>query len=1448
MSIFDKLFSEEEQEPVDYFPEEVVKAEQVKTERYRKFLSETLSSYYDKPLEETDRTVSLNEEKRLVTGSRDMGVLFDSIYNARLTPDKVQEAVDRYKKNIDLISVLDNPVVSSETVKDPVISDVDKYTRTQAIIDQAAQELAPEEGMVGLISSGIGVIAYGMTGGVAENVLTALETDLGGWDRVSDIRTKFNAIYTEEDPQKALGLARTYMKEWKDLGLFGGNTFRYWQQVQSLKDGAYNENTGFNLALDIAGVVPVTRISKLLPFADDAVSVASAASGTPAANKAMSTALNNSNTATNIAQHSAPAVSRVGNTGLHPSLKPTLENEVHNDYLDTFLSLNRDLYITPEQVKEVGKRYVDELDKRIKNHVSDFKLVSTDKMDNFAIEVMLGKKDGSKFATAVEAQKYGNVLNKELGLGAEVKEVITNNVSDGWVVSYQRNLPLKNFADPINPADLREYGVFNALLSPEVTSAKSLLALKKTGVNKTGAIEAQIFEPLIKVLDKVPRKDIDVIDIVLNDIKLKGTDWLNIDDFKAEYFKLTKKKASEATIEGYKSLYKTQDLVQRINQDIILKGKAREAIQSFRGSFDGQRFYTVKALPKGQITNLMGDKNVPVKNVFDYDTGKLISASDFLKNGKMKTLYKFEDIEDAPVVNGEIINYATGSMKKSKPLTHRDVLKPVAGGYRDSQKLEGYIMQRRFGQDISGNTLSKLPRIIAAGRTSDELKKIANDLNEVFRVYRSNPTDDAMINAVLAMRNGFDPSITTADDLRTFVKNADIDIDKPFEVVNKTDDLPEVGIGNLENYFTGKFKTFDDLYTKGADNSVIYGYGNFQMKQLNPTRVITRDFARSVNYYQGRAYYVNAIEGLIKGAKDHGLLDNLDDLSRKPLYVQIRDAQFKAGKAGDLLRREQKVILQALNEDTDVSLAWERGMKGISDFIFDKTGVETFNITSKDPVTALRAAAFHMKLGFWNPNQVVLQSFHAMNIIAVSPVLGFKAAAAYWPMRAAMATGNDVAIRLAGRRLSGMLGITEDQFVQLARYYQDSGFFYTTANIYENKATMGLSRGVIRNLRESSTFFFKEGERIPRGMATNVAYIEFLRKPGIKLKNGVIDLDDPETNRVFNLFMNNRVEALTFNMTRASAAGWQNGMLGLATQWQSYTAKAVEAMTIGRDFTAAEKARLALTQVLLFGAAGVPFGAWALTTLADEGEIDIPKDTYTFLQGGLLDSMMSQIVGEQTSMSQRVAPSTALESTIEDIFNKNFIDVIGGPSTSILWQTGDLGIKMIYSRFTSEPDVANFDVVKLLREISTFDKGVQAYYIWKLGEYIDKRGETRADGLSPWQGMWNALGVQYQEVTLQWDIQQLLKKEKDAVYSIANRVKELNKVMDGYIDEGDYESANKINNDIMALTAPLDPTERATVRGLTKPSLLTTSEKLLRRDQKNIQSVLGRQLEKIEKE
>jgi hypothetical protein len=1446
MDLFNTLLGGEgEKEEVNFFPTDDIQYELNRSERYKSFLSETLSSYYDIPLQESQNKVENNSEKGMAT-TKPVSV-FDVAYQNNAGPEEVKTLLDRYRENMNLLSTIDNPVVSEDIVKDPVLSTADRYERTIAIIGEAAQKKAPNEGYFGLANSFAGTLIYGMTGGVVENAAGFFDVDAGTWNRTDDGRKKFDAIYQETDDKKAMALAEQYMQEASDLGILGGNTFRYWQQVETIKTGGVNENPGLYLGLDAAGVIPVTRLTRLLPFASDAVSTAAAVKGTGAANKAVTTALNNPNTVSNVAQHTAPAVSRVGNTGLHPSIGPTLQNEVFNDYKATLADLFKEQYITSDQITEVAKGYVDNLSKRIKNHVVDFAVSKVDDFDNREIEVLLGKKDGTKFADQASAVKFRDVVNTK-GIGAEVKEVIVNGISDGWVLSYKRNLPMKDFAKPITPADLKSYGLFDPLLSPELTSAQDLLTLRKRGVIKVGSVESKIVDPFFNTLNKVSSPDMSILNTIVQEISLKKVqkDWLNLSDFKDEYLRLAGKDATDEVVEGYKAMYKLSDTFQSIEADKVLKAKYREKTQTYKASFDGTSFFSVKALPKGSITSVMNDPVNPQKFVFDFDSKIMVKAQDFLK-GK-KTLFKFEDIDDAPIINGKAVTYGTGTVKASRPLTHDDVYRKSAGGYRNSQKIEGFITQRRTVKDISDNTLNKLPRIIAAGYTGKELVKILDDLNSVISIYRTNPLDNVAIEAVLKTKNGFDPTITTADDLREFIRASGLDENSPFEIVNKIDDLPGVGIGNLENYFNGKFKTYDDLYQRGSDNSIIFNYGNVNFNQLDPTRTITRDFAKSINYMAGRSFITNGVEGLIRGGELSGVLENLKSLKGKPLYAQLNEATFKAGATGDLYRGQQRTLLQALNEPSDVSLKWDSTMNNLSNFIFDKTGKDTYNILSKDPVTALRSTAYHMKLGMFNPSQLVLQSFQTMNIIAASPKLGFKAAATYWPMRLAMLSGDDNVLRLAAKRTSGLLGYTEDQFVQLAKYYRDSGLFSISQNIYENRSTMGLTRGFISKIKEGSTFFFREGERISKGMATNVAYLEFLQKPGIKMKGSIIDLDDPETYRAFDSFMNKRADDLTFNMTRASSATWQDGWLGLATQWQSYTAKNIENLAFGRNFTPAERVRMGIAQIGLFGAAGIPLGSYALNALTDSSETDIPKDVYTFLQGGLLDTLMSTVTGEETSMSQRVAVGRALQETISNIYDKKFIEVFGGPSTSIVWNTGDLGVKMLVSRFTGEVDVANYDLTKLLREVSSFNSGVQAYMIWKTGEYINKRGETVATGLNPWQGFWNTLGVQYQQVTLQYDIKDLLKSEKEAVFAVSNRVKELNKIMGDYIDKGDLQSTNKINQDIQLLMSPFSWPERRDILSLSRESLSTTSEKLLREDYRRLGSGAAGQLQKIKKE
>jgi hypothetical protein len=850
----------------------------------------------------------------------------------------------------------------------------------------------------------------------------------------------------------------------------------------------------------------------------------------------------------------------------------------------------------------------------------------------------------------------------------------------------------------------------------------------------------------------------------------------------------------------------------------------------------------MKKLPEGALPRL---KDYAQKYVYDFDKKKVITREEFYKKGKDKNLYQIVDVESAPEVNGKKVLYATGSLKTSRPLLPSDVVPKISGGFRDTSNIHGFLVSKRSTVDLSDNVVNLNPVIAAAGRTADELSRMAKEANILLRGLRdfdSGVITRDVMNNLIKNNNGFNPSIEDIDDFKNFIDKSGINPSNDLEIVTKEMELPEVGVARFENYRLGKFTTYDELYSKGTrGNSVLFGYGGGKFKHVDPVRSIERDFAKGVNYIAEREYSLKAIEGFINGAKKNNLIMNYDDIKKLPLVDQLKEAKIIESKAGDAFNTERRVILNRLNETNEFAQRWNRRMTRLGEYIFDKSKgkIDVIDKMSFRPDVALRSFAFDVKMGMFNPDQYIVQASSALSIMAISPMNGLKAAASYLPLRIAMVNTNPDVLKALYKRSGAFTGMTEKEFLESVDYMRRSGRFQVNQNIQELNSSYDITRGMVSKVREAGRIPFNEGDRVARLMATNVAYREFRKA------YPVLDTSTESGFRIMDEFITQRADALTMNMTRASAAWWQQGFMSLPTQWLSYNAKLTESIFFGRNLSGAEKLRLGLAQILFFGGAGIPLGGKVINAFVDESSEGIDKDAYTLLRYGLLDFTLSQITGEDTAMSGRLGVGDGIYQIYEDFLDKNFVELIGGPSLAIATDTGSSAITLVGSLFFSDVSLQQYDLTKVLRNISTFDKGVKAYYLMQTGEFIDKKGRVLAEGMSPWNALWSTLGIPFQEVELYYDIRQALYTESQMVNKVTERTRELQRVMNDYIREGDLKSATAIRDEILSLVAPLSIDQRKKVMSMSREGFVSLADSAIRQDAKTAKEGLSFQLQKL---
>jgi hypothetical protein len=195
--------------------------------------------------------------------------------------------------------------------------------------------------------------------------------------------------------------------------------------------------------------------------------------------------------------------------------------------------------------------------------------------------------------------------------------------------------------------------------------------------------------------------------------------------------------------------------------------------------------------------------------------------------------------------------------------------------------------------------------------------------------------------------------------------------------------------------------------------------------------------------------------------------------------------------------------------------------------------------------------------------------------------------------------------------------------------------------------------------------------------------------------------------------------------------------------------------------------------------------------------------------------------------------------------DKNFVEVLGGPAGSIAYDSGAGAMGLVASLFTTDVSIKQYDLTKVLRNISSFDKGVKAYYLIQTGEFINKKGQALAEGMSPWNALWNTLGVPFQEVEMYYDLKNSLYSEGQMVSDVSNRVQELNRLTTKYIQDGDLKSAEGIRDEVLSLLAPLSIWQKQQVIRRSRESWIGLGQSAIIQDSKTAKDGLSRQFQKL---
>jgi hypothetical protein len=757
-----------------------------------------------------------------------------------------------------------------------------------------------------------------------------------------------------------------------------------------------------------------------------------------------------------------------------------------------------------------------------------------------------------------------------------------------------------------------------------------------------------------------------------------------------------------------------------------------------------------------------------------------------------KTPFRFAIIDDKGMVqNGD--SKFSAYMKDSD---WKRVDQLIADGYKVVQAYEGrteiaeemvnFVLVRNFKRDRVGimnlnykegsRVIQKHPYYIkqpnvalsnGRGRyNGDQTLVNARSAEEAADILKHMETVRKMIvNRTPGVRRYFDENLPmwTLKQFMKAVKDKTIDLNVPFQVTrtgqrtidsgNVVENLRKEGLTirdfttddefDLSRQVNGRF-----LGERDEVNMKVYGSEKGKIFEvpdspvLSPVEALRVSMSNMVDTHVIHDYRLASSRNYTKEFADilEGDRTNFDTEGLSYIF----EPRYRSGADANRVKVAEGVrtsILALFNNKTIVERQIDMYKEKLVGSIRSKFGNDTAQWVEDKALpmasnadVAMRAFAFHTKMGFFNIRQFFLQSTTMVNVVAISPLHGVKGAQAVMPLTLAAISKKEFTKGFA-KRLSKTMGISEDEFTEMVDTYRRSGFSTVGGdvayldNLIPPKLHKGKLKKTVGEVLELGGSPFRGGERIARTMAYATAYSE--RKAAVKGK---------ALTRADEAWILQRAKDMTGNMTRDSNAAYQRGYGAIVTQFFSYQMRLMEQM-MSKKLTNMEKARLFTGMGAVYGfpvAAGmtvgvVPVREWLKDILATEG-IQYDNTVAEPFMDGFAATILEAMSGMDLNVSEKFGPGGI--PTFYDLLkgDSDLSELLLGASGGIIGDTiADTQpiIKGIISSFDFN-DQTNFpilmaDLIEPLRNISTVNNAVKLQEAIATGKWISQNENVLTD-------------------------------------------------------------------------------------------------------------------------
>lgn len=911
-----------------------------------------------------------------------------------------------------------------------------------------------------------------------------------------------------------------------------------------------------------------------------------------------------------------------------------------------------------------------------------------------------------------------------------------DDLSKGFLVEVTERINLAGVADPLS-VDLQAMtGVVRSTIgklmdnelmaSSSARDAEILTALSQRSEAGRAAVK-EVVQPYLNALNKLDSKSRFTLKALYQELRDGKDSYLRVRYTDEEFIQKFKefhpdgKAATQKDLDAYHALatieeadyvLKTVDILGRYVQ----KGYT-QAVEISEGIF----------VPARQVTKGQADE---IFDIESFDVAVKDNLPDDIPVWKLDKPYRDKYLYITKPLNQRIIEPT-------------DVMGYNPGGTRRNPLANYFI--------VAGQKAGRLKALM----TAFSQKQANQGLEQIKTIRDAIRSGASGIDDIIRNNNDWNPSIESLDEFNKFVEKEGWDLYQDLGVKSRDE---EITAGELVNGDVFNGMKADDFIQNDMrrNDKVLTHFGGGKTYNEDPVNAILSQFGSTVFTYSNKAYTQAAMVGWVKAVQKAGRGWFREGVSSNDYEILFRTAEVTGNDQFSRRMNElRNITMRRLNMKDDFGKAMDSFGARLGEYVFDKTGVILPSFLREDPTNNLLKVGFQSAFGFLNLSQFVMQGFHATTIMAISPKHGFRAAGLVPALRGALRASDPETMAEAIKRIAKAADIDEAQAKELFEYIKTSGRQVVDGDAVEDGTGVGfnisgyngesMTYSVLRGRLEDVSRLtgkgldlglmpFKSGERLSRLTAMTTAFFEF------KAANPRVSaLSETARN-----WISRREQNLTFNMNSNARSMAQSGFMKVPTQWLTYTMRAMEAVFVGRDFTAAERARLFAALGPMYGLTGLGLEHSA-GYVAEKMGVEPDSSLYVGLKYGVLDWMASE-ADVPVALGTRLAPIGALTDVYKKIFEEETITALGGPSGEITGGIVSAFMDAFESLYNGHTVSLTEDMMKVIRQPSGIDNIAKAIGILNNGIYRSKNGIVSPGEMSVSEALITGLGFTPQQV------------------------------------------------------------------------------------------------------